>query len=640
MGDSLNFMRQIISKIFQFIQGIINRVKAIPFSGELSALAGAALYLVVAFRDAHTKLSFLDEGLYLFKGLLFASRQYSPFQDFGVWTNHMPLAFLIPGQIQEWFGAGLRTGRYFSIFLSIIFLVGIWLTVKGISGKWWAAGAVWAIALNPAGIKLYTIAISQAIVACMFVWMLFFSIGNERKIWQLTIAGVISGVMVLTRENMVPVFPILVLYIWWRFGWKSGAASFLGGALVLAAGHAIFWPGILEIWSNWLPAKVTPFLNPWRLITDGTPAQSLIPDRVGFFAERSTNLWLVIRLHFAGVFGAFASILLFPKKQDWQSEWKRRTAIFLAILFTVLFAFHLYATFGMDYCVSCILLYTSFFDFAGIILFILTIQSVRWQYPLWRNILNWLVIVLTCAGIIYSSLEDFIRPIFSGGSEGLIQFGHRIMPNLIQVVQKLFNVRYYPAVRIVIVTALIAALLLIIFLLVIFRKRIRFLTILQKSSSAMMIFIIISLILSPTILIGAGNDFFDCGGDVINSYEEAGKSLRQAIPPGSTVYWEGRSDAIFLYLPGIKIFPPQLNHVHGFYQGGDDTELLRMGRYNTDLSLKWFVQADYILIEQEWGKKWQFDDLAGPEFEKVGPTYSLGQCESAGKIELFRKVVN
>ena len=630
-------MKQVLTRAYASIRRMIEQVRAVTFSAEIAALIGVIVYLIAAFRDAHSKLSFLDEGLYLFKGWLFATGQYMPFEDFGVWTNHMPLAFLIPGQIQEWFGAGLRTGRYFSIFLAVLLLIGLWSTVKGLAGKWWAAAALWAIAINPAGIKLYTIAISQAIVACVFIWMLYFSLGKDKRIWQLAIAGILSGAMILIRENMVPVFPILVLSIWWRYGWRSGVASFLGGAAVLAAGHAIFWPGILQIWSTWLPVKLTPFLDPWRLLTSGISAQSLIPDRVGFFAERSTNLWLVVRMHFAGVMGALASILLFPKKQDWRSTWERQAAIFLSILFFVLFAFHLYATFGMDYCVSCILLYTSFFDFVGIILFILTIRSVKWGYPGWRNSLNWFVIITFTVEIIYSSLEDILRPIFTGGSEGLVQFGHRIMPDMIPAVQELLGLRYYPAVRIVLFSILIVAILVIIFLLVVLGRKVKFSRILAISSKAMMIFVIIGLVLSPTIILGAGNDFFNCGGDVIKSYEDAGRSLMKAIPPGSTVYWEGRSDAIFLYLPGIKIFPPQLNHVHGFYNGGDPTELLRLGRYNTDLSIQWFVQADYILIEQEWGKKWQFDDLTSPDFIKVGPTYTLGLCESAGKLQLYRR---
>jgi hypothetical protein len=631
-------MNQPINPFVRFSRRINEKITTLPFSAEIAALAGVLVYIIAAFRDAHDKLSFLDEGLYLFKGLLFATRQFTPFQDFGVWTNHMPFAFLIPGQIQEWFGAGLRTGRYFSIFLSILMLIGLWLTVKSLSGKWWAAGTIWAYALNPAAVKLYTIAISQAIIACMFVWMLFFCLGKEKRIWQLIIAGAISGLMILTRENMVPVFPILIIYIWWRFGWRSGTASFLSGMIVLIIGHAAFWPGILQIWANWIPARFSPFLNPWRLITDGIQGQTLIPDKAGFLVERATYIWLVIRQHFVSVIGVVASILLFPRKQEWQSNWKRQTAIFLAVLYLVLFAFHLYATFGMDYCVSCILLYISFFDFVGIILFALTIPSVQWVYPKWRNILNWVVIIATTIGILFSSLEDIIQPLFSGNSEGLTQFSQRFLPGLISSIQEAFKIRYYPAVRMALSSILLVGLLLILVLLVSLRKRIKFSGIMQKSANAMVIFVVIGFLLSPTVLFGSGNNFFNCGGDVIKSYEETGKSISQAIPPGSTVFWEGRSDAIFLYLPGIKIYPPQLNHVHGFYQEGDETELLRMGRYNNHSAGKWFSQADFILVEQEWVKKWQAETLDSGIFKKIGNDFALGQCDSAGKLQLYQRI--
>ena len=614
------------------------RLDEIKLAAELTALAGLLVYLISAFRDAHTKLSFLDEGLYLYKGWLFVTGQFTPFQDYGVWTNHMPLSFLIPGQIQEWFGVGLRTGRYFSIFLTIVMLIGLWLTVKSVSGKWWAAGAVWAYALNPASIKLYTIAISQAIIACMFVWMLFFSLGKAKRTWQLVIAGALSGVMILTRENMTPVFPLLVLFILWQHGWRKAVATFLGAAVVLIAGFTAFWPGILQIWANWLPASITPFLDPWRLITDGIPGQSLIPDKAGFLVERSTYLWQVIRLHFAGVFGVVAALLLFPNRQNWQSTWKRQTAIFLAVLFLVLFAFHLYATFGMDYCVSCILLYTSFFDFVGIILLAITISSVKWVYPMWRNLLIWLTIAITTVGIIYSSLEDIIRPLFSRDAAGLINANQNPLSGLIPTIQNIFNVRYYPAVRITVFTITAIFLLLVLTLFILFRKKIKFSIILQNSSTALMGFMIFCLLLSPTVILGAGNNFFDCGGDVIRSYEENGNAIAKFIAPGSTVFWEGRSDAIFLYLPDIKIYPPQLNHVHGFYKEGDEKELLRMGRYNNHSAGKWFAQADYILIEEEWEKKWQEGTLAGGSFIKVGSDFKLGQCDLAGALKLYQRV--
>jgi hypothetical protein len=63
-------------------------------------VAGFLAYILHALEIARTKGSFLDEGLYLYKGYLFATGQQIPFADFGVWTNHAILSFLIPGYIQ------------------------------------------------------------------------------------------------------------------------------------------------------------------------------------------------------------------------------------------------------------------------------------------------------------------------------------------------------------------------------------------------------------------------------------------------------------------------------------------------------------------------------------------------------------
>jgi len=39
----------------------------------------------------------------------------------------------------------------------------------------------------------------------------------------------------------------------------------LTGAVTLLAGHLAFWPGILSMWTPWLPATLTPFLDAWRV---------------------------------------------------------------------------------------------------------------------------------------------------------------------------------------------------------------------------------------------------------------------------------------------------------------------------------------------------------------------------------------
>src|SRR4029453_18524876 len=87
---------------------------------------------------------------------------------------------------------------------------------------------------------------------------------------------------------------------------------------------------------------------------------------------------------------------------------------------------------------------------------------------------------------------------------------------------------------------------------------------------ALNLFLILGLVLSPTRLLGAGSVFFEsCGTDVFASYRRAGAELSQVIEPGSKVYWEGRLLAIFLYLPDVKIYAPQMNHVHSYFTGGE-----------------------------------------------------------------------
>jgi hypothetical protein len=72
--------------------------------------AGLLLFLGQSLVYIHQLPSTLDEGNYLYKGWLFVTGVIQPFQPYGVWTNKMPLAFLIPGAAQALFGPGLLTG--------------------------------------------------------------------------------------------------------------------------------------------------------------------------------------------------------------------------------------------------------------------------------------------------------------------------------------------------------------------------------------------------------------------------------------------------------------------------------------------------------------------------------------------------
>ena len=97
----------------------ISRITGTSWVAEALAIMGGILYAAQSWAYARTQLSILDEGAYLLKGYLFATGKYTPFQEYGPWSNHMPFSFLIPGYAQVIFGPGLRTGRYFAIALGL-----------------------------------------------------------------------------------------------------------------------------------------------------------------------------------------------------------------------------------------------------------------------------------------------------------------------------------------------------------------------------------------------------------------------------------------------------------------------------------------------------------------------------------------
>ncbi len=194
-----------------------NVVETLPsWLPHLLAVAGAILYLIQAFQYAHTTVSSLDEGSYLIKGMFYLTGVYEPFEPYAPLTNKAPFAFLIPGFAEYIFGAGLRTGRYFSILLGFLTVLGTWIVARRWAGNWLATLTVWIFALSPMIIKLHARAVSEVIIACMLAWICVFVLDKERPLWQIILASIISAIAVLTRQNMIVILPLFVLYIFWQ----------------------------------------------------------------------------------------------------------------------------------------------------------------------------------------------------------------------------------------------------------------------------------------------------------------------------------------------------------------------------------------------------------------------------------------
>ena len=603
----------------------IRSLAGLPF---LLALAGFVVYLLRALDIARTKTSFLDEGLYLYKGYLFVTGGQVPFADGGMWTNHAILSYLIPGYVQKWFGPGLETGRYFMIFLSLFTLMGLWLFAKRWGNAWWAAGAVWAMALNPAEIKIHTLAISEGLVAALLVWIVLLVVGEGRPLWQILLGAALTVPLVLTRENMAFVPPILFVYIFWQHGWKAGLLTMLCSGGLFLAGNAFYYPENLKFWAMRVPNVPASFWQPWaRPDTSGVP----IPE------PEESNLYrmilyflLTFRLHFVSLVSALVVWLLLPYDITRPLSERMRAMIFLSVLLVVLYVAHIQAAFFGEFCISCILLYVGYFDFLGLMMLVIAAPILLRELSRLRQAVIFVVIALLILGIGFSSHEDLSSDFAKAMIERLD--GTYLWGVLIHYIQ-LPHLVIFRVTFVLLVSALVivAGALLLGFL----HRR------LEKGRTAILainLFLILGLILSPTRALGAGNDFFDCAGtDVFASYRRAGAELSQVIEPGSKIYWEGRLAAIFLYMPEVQIFPPQLNHVHSYFTGGDSEVLLRHSQWNDELARRWLAEADYILV-QNAEKVYLTDEmLESGQYVKVFSAPRAEKCRWQSAIQVYRR---
>jgi len=584
------------------------------------ALIFMGVYSVFLWRNAHFQVSVLDEGLYLYKGWLFANKIYTPFQPNGLWTNQMPLSFLIPGWIEQIFGPGLQTGRMMAVVLGFLTLPAVWLTSRRLGGHWIAAGVMGAMALNPAAIKMVSLAASQGMVAFFLAWTMWFSLGNDRSRWQLLFGGLFAGCLVMVRINMLPLLPLLVLYILWIRGWRQMLWSLFGILLVFCGVHYFYWPNILKLWAKWLPF---PFLKNWF------PPQNLSvwkPDNPIQF--RIASFFLTFRYHFTALAGALCTWIFWPKHENDYikgnklvfdpGQTRYKTAVFLSLLLIISFLLHAWAALGNEYCVFCFPTYTAFYSEIGLLLFAITIPVWAIEIPSWKKILSTILFFLLATGMAYSA-EGAIGNLFGG------DFYKRILSTQIpgtrdiriwQILANKFHLRYetiydlthtwfpvYCAVLLGVVFFFFPDILRVVRYL--FSK-----IIVQGKNTKKIIFIagwnyriiplfVVGILLSPTTIMAGDYNTYDCGKNTIPAYENIGAFLSKTIKPGSSIFWAGYSPVTLLYLPGVKIFPAQLHGIYSFRISPDDEAIQRYGWWNEHLAEKWLNEADYIIVEQK-----------------------------------------
>jgi len=595
---------------------------------------GAILYLIQAIIYAHTTVSSLDEGSYLIKGMFYLNGVYKPFEPYGPLTNKAPFAFLIPGIAEYLFGAGLRTGRYFSIFLGLLTILGVWITARRWTNTWLAALTVWVFALSPMIIKLHARAVSEVIIACILAWICVLVLDKERPLWQVILASALAAIAVFTRQNMAPILPFLILYTFWQHGKQKGLWAFAAGSFFFLAFHVFYWPRVMTIWAPWLPENLTPFLDPFRIPTDSVPIWDPNID----FWNRLNSFFQGLRYHFIPLLGGLFGLILLPPRADWRSAPAMRAAVFLAVSYFVLAAMHGWAAIASQYesysCVFCFSNYLGFFDPLGILFFVIAFAYAWNQNPnRVVKILSILVVLVVATGIGYSLFEQVgngllnlpIVPRVRSGGIGFVAIVDALtqgldMP-LVQVKRWISS-----SLGFLVGFAVLLASLFI-------WKRA------QRSNFTLTLvnsFLVAGFALSPVLHLGESR--LDCNTDIIRDHEELGSYLASIIPAGSLVYWDGgNAYTPMIYVPKARIFPPQINDGYTFHIGGDPDVLYYFSHWNAELDARWRAKADIFIIEAKRYANWK-DFLTPQEFQEFAKPTASPSCNEGAELRIFQRL--
>lgn len=641
----------------------LQQFKSIPWLAEILTLAGVIVFAFQTWTYIRTQVSILDEGNYLIKGLLFVRGQYTIYQDYGPWSNHMPLSFYIPGFVQHIFGPGLRTGRYFAFVLGLLLLLGIWLVAQRWGGRWWAALSVWAMALNPALLKIYSTMSSQVLIAFLLVWVMVFVLSERRPLWQLLIGSALGGILLLTRLNLAPMLPVLLLYIFWQHGKRAGFWATITLVCVVVIGHAVFWPGILRMWATWIPAGIAPFLDAFQ-----SPAGAHYWDPSIDMAGRLTSFFLAFRYHFVAIVGVIATLLLWPRKTDWQSQHHFRASLFLIVTFGLLFLAHFWVSIGAgissnsayssSYCVFCFPGYLAFFSFLGLFLIVIASPSWRREISWWRCLGIVLVILilptsigLTLRSYVSNELIAYrtIRTIMNWEVSRFSNF--RIQPGTIELwglianrtgldyqgVHSLIRKNLITGIPMFIGALFGVGVLLTSWLGNLYLKKRGNLHNSSWCYLAIILFICIGFIFTPFWFFGGGYQDYDCEGDVLDSFDSVGQHLSNVIPDGALIYWKGGlSPAPLLYLDDFRIFAPLFNGAYTLQENGDADALVKYGFWNADLARDWAEEATVILIEESrFGNGPAENVIRSGKFNEIAPTPPQFPCRPDSKIHIY-----
>jgi hypothetical protein len=139
-------------------------------------------------------------------------------------------------------------------------------------------------------------------------------------------------------------------------------------------------------------------------------------------------------------------------------------------------------------------------------------------------------------------------------------------------------------------------------------------------------------------VLNAGRSSPDCEQDILSANEQLGAHLASVIPADSLVYWDGGlSFAPMVYVPHVRIFPPQINDGYTYRIGGDPDTLFRFSHWNSELNDQWMKSADVFIIESKRYSTWK-SFLNPQEFEEYQKPPTAPSCEDGAGLRIFHRL--
>lgn len=595
-------------------------------------IGSLTFFLISSIRGMFTIPSIMDEGAYSIKGYLFTIGEYFPYQDYGPWTNKMPLSFMIPGWIQNTFGPSLLTIRMAAFLMQVGIVINLFVLGRRFFSYTGAVLAVALFALNPDLPSFYSQGNTQIVSAFLISIILVLTLGKGRSQLSLLIGNLFAGILLLARENMGPFVVFLDLYLIWENGWKKVLPSLMVGGAVFILGHAYYWPGILKVWAKWMPEELTPFLDEFRKKSGGT----LMWKRDGRNTDFITSLGSLtqgISSNIANMIAAFALPWLLEPWRKLKKMDLFKPYVFLFITTIFLTIIHAVVTLNDGTCVYCFSSYLSFFMPAAIILFILSFKLITTEL----SKVNFSLYLILC-GLIFTSQWFNSRQSIRWLTQIKISSINNLSGYqfLSDALQQNFQIPYEISKSLVPVS--FGVIVFIAFLIITFWFWEKFLLKNYSAKCIYRVFLAIGIIL-PYL---SNITFFanarpDCQSNIPADYALATQYIDKMIPNGLKIYWLGESTAILLGLEN-QFYPQQFNEGFSFKVGSVDDLAAKYGFWNDNLAREWSNDTDFMIVEENKMQNPILNNVDFSNFLEVGRTPLVNGCDPSAYYHIYKRI--